>query len=334
MPGVSAEQVKMAKEVDLLSYLQASEPHELRKSGADEYRTASNGSLVISKGLWFWNRGQQGGRSAVDYLMKIRGMGFVDAIETVLDSRAVAISTAHCSDKFSALLVEKSTLSQKTDKAPLVLPEAATFPANVVSYLQKRGISPEVINQCLEAGILYESRKSQNAIFIGKDGTGKPRFACARSTKGDFKADLTGSDKRYSFTLPAKNPSSRHLSVFESPVDLLSHATLQQRNKWDFDVHRLSLGGTSSVALISFLERNPQIKRIVLHLDIDIAGLTAAKKIKAQLGSDRRFKHINTSINPPRHGAKDYNDVLLRSISVEREHQHQQPSRQRADFSL
>jgi len=41
VPWIDEEQVKQAKEVDLLTYLQQNEPHELIKSkyGTDEYRT-------------------------------------------------------------------------------------------------------------------------------------------------------------------------------------------------------------------------------------------------------------------------------------------------------
>jgi hypothetical protein len=68
MPGVSAEAVKAAKEVDLLTYLQNREPGELKRSAPGEYRTRSHGSLVISNGRWYWNREGFGGRSALDYL--------------------------------------------------------------------------------------------------------------------------------------------------------------------------------------------------------------------------------------------------------------------------
>jgi len=51
MPGVSKEQVDAARSVDLLTYLQCCESGELRRSGPDEYRTASHGSLVISNGF-------------------------------------------------------------------------------------------------------------------------------------------------------------------------------------------------------------------------------------------------------------------------------------------
>jgi DNA primase len=121
------------------------------------------------------------------------------------------------------------------------------------------------------------------------------------------------------------------LAVFEAPLDALSHASFQLREGWQWNGHRLSLGGTSSVALIAFLEHNPQIRRVMLHLDNDAAGITAARKIKTELAVDSRFRHIRVSVNPPR-GGKDYNDALLRAVSLEREQKTHR--RQEAAISL
>jgi hypothetical protein len=85
----------------------------------------------------------------------------------------------------------------------------------------------------------------------------------------------------------------------------------------------------SDVALIAFLERNPQIKRITLHLDNDAAGLIAMQKIKARLAADSRLKLIKVSVNPPR-GGKNYNESLLRSLQIERE--QKQTHRHKADI--
>lgn len=356
MAWIDEEQVKLAKEVDLLTYLQHNEPHELVKSKyrSDEYRTATHSSLVISKGLWFHNRTRQGGKSAIDFLIKMRGIGFLDAVETVLGARGIGYAgisqsspdsavgaSAGGGSTLSALSVEGAEIMQQAQlplRPEFILPETALLPSNATNYLQKRGISPEVINRCLSLGILAETKKYQNVVFIGRDEDGKARFACLRGTRDGFKCDVRGSYKRYSFYLPPKNSDiqsnkhSRHLACFEAPMDLLSHATLQQRGglvaseaccstmqpEWNWDGHRLSLGGISSVALISFLERSPQITRVMLHLDNDAAGLAAMQKIKEQLGQDSRFKHIRVSINPPR-GAKDYNEILLRAVTAERE---------------
>ena len=320
---MSADQVKLAREVDLLSYLQANEPQELKPSAPGEYRTVTHGSLVISNGKWIWNRGGIGGRSALDYLVKVRGMGFVDAVETVLGSRAAPVS-------FS-LPVEKAK-TQQTRKA-FELPPPTRFPAHALSYLQGRGISAKVIEQCLWDGTIYESRDKGKSVcvFVGKDESGVARFAHMRGIYEKYHRDADGSDKRFSFSIPAQNPDSHHLAVFEAPIDALSHATLQHRDGWRWDGHRLSLGGTSPVALISFLGRNPQIKRITLHLDNDAAGLIAARKIKAQLAGDNQFRRIRVSINPPR-GAKDYNEALLRAVSMERE--QKQKHRRKADIFI
>ena len=55
MPGVTEDQVARARDIDLLSYLQAYEPHELKRDGPSRYTTVTHGSLVISNGKWRWN---------------------------------------------------------------------------------------------------------------------------------------------------------------------------------------------------------------------------------------------------------------------------------------
>jgi hypothetical protein len=79
MPWISEERLAEARKVDLLTYLQEREPHELIYSARNEYRTKSHGSLVLSNGMWYWNRGQIGGRSALDYLIKVRGMDLAES---------------------------------------------------------------------------------------------------------------------------------------------------------------------------------------------------------------------------------------------------------------
>ncbi|MDL2259229.1 hypothetical protein LJC42_08830 [Eubacteriales bacterium OttesenSCG-928-K08] len=88
MGWVSEEQIAAAREVDLLTYLQEREPWELKRTGPGEYRTVTHGSLVISNDKWFWNRGGFGGVSCLDYLIKVRGMEFVAAVEMVCGIRA------------------------------------------------------------------------------------------------------------------------------------------------------------------------------------------------------------------------------------------------------
>jgi len=164
-------------------------------------------------------------------------MGFTDAVTTILDARGIDYS--YQEDKgvgvkkavVKSEAEAKSSLSQSPlpnlqPKPELILPEVARFPTKVVSYLQKRGISPEVISRCLELGILFESRKYQNVVFVGKDEHGKARFACVRGISDDFKGDVAGSDKQYSFSLPIKNPKCPQLALIGIISSVLTIAGL------------------------------------------------------------------------------------------------------------
>lgn len=303
MPWLSKEQIAEARQVDLLTYLQEREPHELVRSASDEYRTVSHGSLVISNGAWYWNRGKIGGVSALDYLVEVQGMGLVEAVETVAGIRAPSVSP----------LLPVKRLKERRVKKPLMLPPRVRYPTRLLSYLQSRGIRPGIIKRCLDSGALYEGRYNDEAVcvFTGSDDTGVVRFACMRGIGSDLKRDCSGSDKRFNFHLPPKEGTSGALAAFEAPIDALSHVILQP----DWEGHRLSLSGTSDVALIAFLERNPHINTISLCLDNDDAGRTGSEKIEGGLARDQRFSHIKVSVDPPADG-EDYNTALQNFVKT------------------
>lgn len=305
MAGVSKELIEQARNADLFAYLQSYEPTILKRDGPN-YRHKEHDSLVYVTGkkYWYWNsRGRS--LNALDYLIEIRGYGLVDAVNRLTGGE---MQTTQPSQKPKI----QSRPHREPERKPFSLPWAKRCASFMVSYLQQRGISSEVVSRCFKRGLLYEANYKGEAVcvFVGKDDAGKARFACMRSIGGNLKKDVGGSDKRYSFCYPPQNPGSRQLAVFEAPIDALSHATLQELEGWKWDGYRLSLGGTSPVALVSFLERHPEISRITLYMDNDLAGLVNARKIKALLKSDNRFKHIPVGVNPPRIG-KDYNEKLL-----------------------
>lgn len=316
MPGVSKEQIAQARAVDLLAYLQTHEPSAIKPDGHGGFRHTEHGSLVFYRDYWYWNRAGKR-MNALDYLVEIRGVRFVDAVETLCGIRGLPSYS---------LSVAAQQQSQKPRK-PFNLPWAYRYATHMVSYLQRRGIHSDIISRCMREGTLFEARYKGEAVcvFAGYDEIGKARFGCVRGIGSDLKMDVPRSDKRYSFCLAAEQPGSRQLAVFEAPIDAMSHATLQKLEGWQWNGHRLSLGGTSDVALLSFLERHPEITRVALYLDNDPAGLVNARRIKQKLRADKRFKHIRVSINPPRRG-KDYNQQLENTIEKMRE--EKQPRRQ------
>ena len=101
MNRVTSEQIQEAKKMDLLTYLKNYEPHKLVKVSRNTCCTTDHDSLKISNGKWCWFSKDIGGRSALDYLIKVEGYSFVDAVETIVGKAAVQppVFYAHTSKK-------------------------------------------------------------------------------------------------------------------------------------------------------------------------------------------------------------------------------------------
>lgn len=83
MPYISPEVVAKAREMDLLTYLRNYEPNELVHFGGNTYCTREHDSLKISNGKWYWFSRGIGGYTALDYLIKVKEMPFMEAVETI-----------------------------------------------------------------------------------------------------------------------------------------------------------------------------------------------------------------------------------------------------------
>lgn len=288
--------------MDLLTYLRKFEPNELVRVSGNVYCTRTHDSLKISNGKWMWWSRGFGGKSAVDYLIAVEGLSFYEAVSRILGNREIIIPRSR-----------SPTVKMPEEK--LILPRTSPTNDRAIRYLQSRGIADNIIKQCIRKGLIYESFARHNVVFIGCDEKHIPRYASQRGTdESDFKGDVSGSDKRFSFRLV--NPQSATVHLFESAIDLLSFATVMQMEGRELTADNLlSLSGvygakqpenTKSIpaALSHFLETNPQIKEIRLHLDNDRAGRNAAQSI-IHLLSDRY-----TVIDKPPPCGKDVNDYL------------------------
>lgn len=89
MPYIPPEVVAKAKEMDLLTYLKNYEPGELVHFGGSTYCTRTHDSLKISNGKWCWFSRGIGGRTALDYLIKVREIPFIEAVEMIVGQAAI-----------------------------------------------------------------------------------------------------------------------------------------------------------------------------------------------------------------------------------------------------
>lgn len=285
--------------------MQQYEPQELVKIAPGVYSTRTNDSLKISNGKWYrWSRGY-GGISALDYLVKVRGIDFVSAVRHLCDLSGYTPEPMH-----------------HTSKPPLnpsfVLPMKNDNNDRIMEYLAARGIHAGLLRSCINTGRLYEDKR-HNCVFVGFDRNNEPCFAFVRSSDPDsvFMHEVSGSNKMFSFSLPPQKQSTI-LNVFESAIDALSFVSLEliRSKEWKKNNY-LALCGVYQprkeiaetplpISLARYLHDNVQIERINLCFDNDRAGELAAQTIMQLIGHKYDIHYT-----PPENG-KDYNAMLMK----------------------
>ena len=307
MPGVTKEQVAAARRMTAIEFLRRYRADDLVKSSArGEFELKSHNSFKINgeSSLWHWKSRGIGGKSALDYLMHVEGCSFVEAVQLLCDEQLVFTPKNHAD-------VERQ-------RPPFKLPEKSPTTTRVEAYLRCRGISPQVIQKCIDDGILYESLPYHNCVFVGQDAGGTPRYAALRGTYTygkQFKAESTGSDKRFGFCI-APTAESSALAVFEAAIDAMAEMSLAGDAA---DKYRLSLGGIYApeegrdihppAALEEFLAQHPQVNRIEFCLDNDPPGRAAAAALARLYGEQYQVAvHL-----PPIEGF-DYGDLAQAAL--------------------
>ncbi len=313
MPFYSEGQIEAARQMTAMEYLQKYQPYRLKKSSArNEWELTDHDSFKINgiTSKWHWKSRDIGGISALNFLVKVDGMEFKEAVELLLGETP-------------SYLPE---VSGEKERKTFVLPEHYRNCRRVQDYLNKRGISDEVIRYCRKLGILYESAPYHNAVFVGMDEEHKPRYAFLRGIYEkdgkSFRIEQAGSEKKYAFCIPPEGESSR-VAVYEACIDALAHMTLEGGTA---DKYRLALGGISAPkegeqrkpgknppGLEHFLSRHPGIREIEICTDHDFAGRHACAQIRQAY--QERYHIIE---NLPQTEGEDYGDAAAREAGQKR----------------
>ncbi len=310
MTYYSADDIKKAKEIDLLSYLQKNNPENLKYIGRDTFETVNHDSLKISNGLWFWFSRGIGGKGALEYLIQVEGKSFIEAMGILSGT--------------SNYKVQNNVIKYKDRPMELKMPQKNDDENIGKRYLINRGIDEAIIQECIDKDLIYQEVRTNNVVFVGYDRDNKPRYVSARGTKNTkYFNEARGSNKAFSFKLLSEN-NSNEVHIFESAIDVLSYATLlkMQGKKW-YEYNLLSLAGVYKIAknieeskiplaLNSFLDDNGKINKIALHLDNDEAGKLSSKAIISKLKD--KYEIVDS---PPKYG-KDINDFLMYKIQKNR----------------
>lgn len=303
------DEVKKAKEMDLFTYLKNYEPEELVHFSRETYMTRTHDSLKISNGMWYWFSRGIGGKTALEYLIQVREMSFIQAVETILGYSNNRLPITYQQPK-------------KVENIRIILPKKSGTNDRVINYLSSRGIDKDIISECIDNNLIYEDLPNHNVVFVGYDKNNNPRYAGVRGTNNSrYMKDAYGSHKAFSFKLDGIEKNNE-VHLFESAIDLLSYATLKKlNNKEWYNDNLLSLAGVYQpakkideskipLALNYYLNQNQNIKKIYLHFDNDSAGRIATMALKTIL--PKQYEVID---DPPKIG-KDYNDFLCAELGI------------------
>ena len=251
------DQIDRANQADLVSFLQG-QGEQLTRAG-QEYRWKQHDSLTIRGNKWYRHSQSKGG-APIDFVMEFFGKSFTEAVELLTGEKGAAPPP----DRPSPTTVSDFRLPPRS-------------PDNRIArnYLTAaRRIDEDVSGYFFSTGDIYEEAAHHNAVFVGRDKDGVPRYAHQRGTAGNFRLDVKGSDKGFNFCYQGEG---ERLFVFEAPIDLLSFLCLFKKG-WQKQSY-LSLGGVGEKSLLYFLSDRPNIKTVYLCLDSDQAGNDACSRL-------------------------------------------------------
>ena len=285
------QQKTQARQTDIAELLR-SQGETLKRSGSESEWMDGGQKVTIRGNLWYHQYEQVGG-DAVDFVRRFYNKSYPEAMEYLLGGSG------------GTLAVSPSV--QKEEK-PFVLPPKNDNMRRVFAYLLNcRGIDREVLYAFVHKGMIYESADYHNTVFVGFDSNGNAKHAHKRGTgsESSYKGNVSGSQPEYSFHWSGQSDT---LYLFEAPIDMLSFISMQKEG-WRQHSYAASCSVSDRV-LFQMLKDNPNIRQVVLCLDSDEPGQTAAKRI-----ADKLFVQGTASeILVPVH--KDWNEDLLTAVSL------------------
>lgn len=296
------EEKRRANSVDLVDFLQR-QGEQLIRAGRD-WRWKRHDSVVVRGNQWYRHSREQGSY-AIDFVQEFYGLSFPEAVTWLLGGEG-------------GVEWNQTDKSAPPPRKPFALPDMNSDMRRVFAYLMKqRFINRDIITHFAKAKMIYESRELSkdktkeyhNAVFVGYDENGVPKHAHKRGlyTMGpSYRGNVESSDLAYSFHYTGTNDT---LYVFEAPIDMLSNITLYPKG-WRQNSY-VALDGVAEHAMLRQLALNPHLKRVVLCLDHDEAGIEAAGRLTEIL---REQGYSDVSVWQPEY--KDWNEDLKARYGV------------------
>ena len=84
MPGLTEQEIAQAKQMNLYQYMQLCEPDNFKPEGPGQFRHKGHSSLTFAEdGSWTYFKTKATGRTALNYLIAVEGVSFVEAVREI-----------------------------------------------------------------------------------------------------------------------------------------------------------------------------------------------------------------------------------------------------------
>ena len=211
MPGVTEQEIAQAKQMNLYQYMQLCEPDNFKPEGPGQFRHKGHSSLTFAEdGSWTYFKTKATGRTALNYLIAVEGVSFVEAV------REINRIQGGVRPSFQPVKAPSPPAEKKPAKEfRLPKPDKNNYAAT--AYLRKRCIHPNVLTVCKQKRILF--RRASRIIRIAYlsarwkwRGQGRQLAGCSQI---QFRRDIPGSKKIYPFyievlPLPTRWKCTKH----------------------------------------------------------------------------------------------------------------------------
>lgn len=159
----------------------------LSRNGKESYWLDGTSKVSIKGNLWYHQYEGVGG-NAVDFVRRFYNKSYPEAITYLLGG-------------YGGSPIQSAPVIKKEPK-PFEMPKRNDNMRRVYAYLiNRRGIDRDVIYTFAHCGLIYESEKYHNVVFVGKDNQGIPRHIHKRGTASEsiYKGNADSSIPEFSF---------------------------------------------------------------------------------------------------------------------------------------
>lgn len=171
MPGVTEQEIAQAKQMNLYQYMQLCEPDNFKPEGPGQFRHKGHSSLTFAEdGSWTYFKTKATGRTALNYLIAVEGVSFVEAV------REINRIQGGVRPSFQPVKAPPPPAEKKPAKEfKLPKPDKNNYAAT--AYLRKRCIHPNVLTVCKQKEHLCKQRGIKLIKLPMKPNEVEPEYA-------------------------------------------------------------------------------------------------------------------------------------------------------------